>query len=207
MDLSSFADLFSLKRILISRSKYIDFIWHIWRFIFRRITRTVCAQFPGLPALEISTPAVLQDVSDVISRMFNFVLNDPTHFPPMDRHFTAVYSRDREYLWVHKVYLWVHEVFVSTQSICEYTKYLWVHKVFVSTQSICKYTKHLWVHEVFVSTQSICEYTKYLWVHKVYLWVHEVFVSTQSTCEYTKYLWVHKVFVSTQSTCEYTKYL
>ncbi|KAF2351380.1 Anoctamin dimerization domain [Trinorchestia longiramus] len=55
--------------------------------------------FPGLPALEISAPAVLQDVSDVISRMFNFVRNNPAHFPPMDRHFNAVYSRDKEYLF------------------------------------------------------------------------------------------------------------
>lgn len=57
-----------------------------------------CRQFPGLPGLEFSAPAVLQDVTDTVSRLFNFVRTDPKVFPPMDRHFTAVYSRDREYL-------------------------------------------------------------------------------------------------------------
>lgn len=55
-------------------------------------------QFPGMPAIEITAPAMLQDVTDTISRMFNFVTNNPAYFPPCDRHFTAVYSRDREYL-------------------------------------------------------------------------------------------------------------
>ncbi|XP_064083662.1 anoctamin-1-like isoform X6 [Macrobrachium nipponense] len=56
-------------------------------------------QFPGLPPLEFSPPAIFNDMTDCVSRMFNFVKLDPGVFPPKNRHFTAVYSRDKEYLF------------------------------------------------------------------------------------------------------------
>lgn len=55
-------------------------------------------QFPGLPGLEFTPPAVFQDMTDCVSRMFNFVRLDGKAFPPKNRHFTAVYSRDKDYL-------------------------------------------------------------------------------------------------------------
>nr|XP_027237209.1 anoctamin-1-like [Penaeus vannamei] len=55
--------------------------------------------FPGLPALEFTPPAVFQDMTDCVSKIFNFVRLDRNVFPPKNRHFTAVYSRDKEYLF------------------------------------------------------------------------------------------------------------
>lgn len=57
-----------------------------------------CLQFPGLPALEFTPPAVFQDMTDCVSRIFNFVRIDTKVFPPKNRRFTAVYSRDKDYL-------------------------------------------------------------------------------------------------------------
>ncbi|XP_066944775.1 anoctamin-1 isoform X12 [Macrobrachium rosenbergii] len=56
-------------------------------------------EFPGLPPLEFSPPAIFNDMTDCVSRMFNFVKLDPGVFPAKNRHFTAVYSRDKEYLF------------------------------------------------------------------------------------------------------------
>ncbi|XP_071549184.1 anoctamin-1-like isoform X2 [Panulirus ornatus] len=55
--------------------------------------------FPGLPALEFTPPAVFQDMTDCVSRIFNFVRIDQNVFPPKNRRFTAVYSRDKDYLF------------------------------------------------------------------------------------------------------------
>ncbi|XP_076067537.1 anoctamin-5-like isoform X4 [Oratosquilla oratoria] len=55
--------------------------------------------FPGLPVLEFATPSVLLDMTDWLSSIFDFVRTDNDVFPPKNRHFTAVYSRDREYLF------------------------------------------------------------------------------------------------------------
>ncbi|KAG0717268.1 Anoctamin-5 [Chionoecetes opilio] len=55
-------------------------------------------EFPGLPPLEFSPPAMLQDMTDCVSRVFNFVRLSPSIFPPKNRHFTAVYTRDKDYL-------------------------------------------------------------------------------------------------------------
>ncbi|XP_068227061.1 anoctamin-1 isoform X2 [Palaemon carinicauda] len=55
--------------------------------------------FPGLPPLEFSPPAIFNEMTDCVSRMFNFVKLDPGVFPPKNRHFTAVYLRDKEYLF------------------------------------------------------------------------------------------------------------
>ncbi|ROT84891.1 putative anoctamin-4 isoform X1 [Penaeus vannamei] len=59
----------------------------------------VVLHFPGLPALEFTPPAVFQDMTDCVSKIFNFVRLDRNVFPPKNRHFTAVYSRDKEYLF------------------------------------------------------------------------------------------------------------
>lgn len=55
--------------------------------------------FPGLGVLEFTPPAVVQDMTDCVSKIFNFVRIDSSHFPPKSRHFTAVYSRDKDYLF------------------------------------------------------------------------------------------------------------
>ncbi|XP_063887505.1 anoctamin-1-like isoform X1 [Scylla paramamosain] len=55
--------------------------------------------FPGLPALEFTPPAVFQEMTDCVSRVFNFVRLDPSVFPPRNRNFTAVYARDKDYLF------------------------------------------------------------------------------------------------------------
>ncbi|KAK7067067.1 Anoctamin-1 [Halocaridina rubra] len=55
--------------------------------------------FPGLPPLEFSPPAIFQDMTDCVSRIFNFVRLDRGVFPLTNRHFTAVYARDKEYLF------------------------------------------------------------------------------------------------------------
>ncbi|XP_069195050.1 anoctamin-1 isoform X3 [Procambarus clarkii] len=65
----------------------------------RRAGELIQELFPGLPALEFTPPAVFQDMTDCVSRIFNFVKWDREIFPPKNRHFTAVYARDKDYLW------------------------------------------------------------------------------------------------------------
>ncbi|KAG7162622.1 Anoctamin-5-like 2 [Homarus americanus] len=63
------------------------------------MNQRIVVHFPGLPALEFTPPAVFQDMTDCVSRLFNFVRLDDDIFPPKNRHFTAVYSRDKDYLF------------------------------------------------------------------------------------------------------------
>ncbi|CAL4067583.1 unnamed protein product, partial [Meganyctiphanes norvegica] len=59
----------------------------------------IVINFPGLPAWDFTTPPVLVEVTDFFSSIFNFVKNDSKIFPPKSKEFTAVYSRDKEYLF------------------------------------------------------------------------------------------------------------
>nr|XP_045607764.1 anoctamin-1-like isoform X4 [Procambarus clarkii] len=63
------------------------------------LKQRIVLHFPGLPALEFTPPAVFQDMTDCVSRIFNFVKWDREIFPPKNRHFTAVYARDKDYLF------------------------------------------------------------------------------------------------------------
>ncbi|KAK8402242.1 hypothetical protein O3P69_001391 [Scylla paramamosain] len=69
------------------------------KFDMRQGNHRVILHFPGLPALEFTPPAVFQEMTDCVSRVFNFVRLDPSVFPPRNRNFTAVYARDKDYLF------------------------------------------------------------------------------------------------------------
>ncbi|XP_050709525.1 anoctamin-5-like, partial [Eriocheir sinensis] len=55
--------------------------------------------FPGLPPLEFRPPQVIQDVREGVGSLLSFTHLDPKIFPPANRHFTAIYARDKDYLF------------------------------------------------------------------------------------------------------------
>ncbi|KAB7498085.1 Anoctamin-1, partial [Armadillidium nasatum] len=59
-------------------------------------------KIPGIMAIELNAPVVLLEVTDFFSRFFNFVRIDTKIFPPKNKHFTAIYSRNKEYLFESK---------------------------------------------------------------------------------------------------------
>ncbi|MCL4122986.1 UNVERIFIED_CONTAM: hypothetical protein GTU68_041731, partial [Idotea baltica] len=56
-------------------------------------------QIPGIVSFEMNAPVVLIEMTDFFSRFFNFVRYDSKVFPAKNKHFTAIYSRNKEYLF------------------------------------------------------------------------------------------------------------
>lgn len=55
-------------------------------------------QIPGFKGMQNTTSTVLTQLKGLGQKFANWILVDEKHFPQHSQRFTAVYSRDKEYL-------------------------------------------------------------------------------------------------------------
>lgn len=68
----------------------------------------VRTQVPGFRSFQTTTTTAFGSVKGFLQRIKNLTSVDETHFPKRSMRFTAVYSRDKEYLWVAYANNFIH---------------------------------------------------------------------------------------------------
>lgn len=59
----------------------------------------ICVQFPHLTELKNRSSAIVSEVKSWFNMLLDYFHVDPRLFPPKDQKMTAVYSREKEYLF------------------------------------------------------------------------------------------------------------
>lgn len=73
---------------------------NIYMFLLKAFHCKILFQIPALQDIEIRTNPIIEEISSLWDKLKSLVLVDKAKFPEKSYRFTAIYSRDKEYLLV-----------------------------------------------------------------------------------------------------------